>query len=315
MFTAKKNLILFFFLILCSNSILGLEFEGHKRINNTELYCKVVGEGETLVIVHGGPGLGYEYLLPSFLNLADEFRLIFYDQRGCGQSAPFTDADSNFSFNTFIEDLEGIRKEFGIEKMNLIGQSFGALIALNYVLRYTDNVKSLLLLEPAPGSSEHLPRIGKTINERLSPEEKEELNIIIQSEDFSDFNPSSFKKFMNLRLKTYYYDKTKFNPEKLNYFTRDRVEKFFTSAAYLQPFLINFDFYNESVNIKVPVLIIHGEYDPIPTDAINRLHESLQNSEYHLIEECGHFVHIEKPDKYFSLIKTFLSRKKVYNEQ
>ena len=93
------------------------------------------------------------------------------------------------------------------------------------------------------------------------------------------------------------------------------MEKFFTSGAYLQSFLINFDFYEELNGIKIPAVIIHGEYDPIPTDAINRLHKSLQNSEYHLIEECGHFVHIEKPEIYFSLIKTFLSRKKVYNEQ
>jgi pimeloyl-ACP methyl ester carboxylesterase len=60
--------------------------------------------------------------------------------------------------------------------------------------------------------------------------------------------------------------------------------------------------------IKQPTLIIHGQTDPIPLAAIERMHRAIRNSVLHVIPECGHFVHIEKPDAYLSLITDFLRR-------
>lgn len=90
-------------------------FTGFKTINNTQLYCKVIGEGEPILIVHGGPGLNHEYFLPFLEHLSKKYKLIFYDQRSSGRSP--IPADSNeITFTKFVDDIEGIRKEFGIEK-------------------------------------------------------------------------------------------------------------------------------------------------------------------------------------------------------
>ena len=59
------------------------EFEGLEKINGTEIFCKVIGKGDPLVIVHGGPGLAHDYLYEPFKQLAYNYKLIFYDQRGC----------------------------------------------------------------------------------------------------------------------------------------------------------------------------------------------------------------------------------------
>ena len=111
-----------------------------------------MGKGESIVILHGGPGLAHNYLYEPFKQLSNSYKLIFYDQRGCGKSSGFKQ-DEIVSIETLVEDLETIRKEFNIDKMILVGQSWGAIIALNYSIDHPNNIKKLLLLEPAPGSS------------------------------------------------------------------------------------------------------------------------------------------------------------------
>ncbi len=71
---------------------------------------------------------------------------------------------------------------------------------------------------------------------------------------------------------------------------------------------MSFDIYDKMKMITCPTLIIHGENDPIPNTAIKRMAETIQKSELHIVGNCGHFVHIENPKKYFQLIKEFISK-------
>jgi len=58
-----------------------------------------------------------------------------------------------------------------------------------------------------------------------------------------------------------------------------------------------------------PVLIVHGDHDPIPSAAMERMARSLKNAELKIVRDCGHFVHVEKADEYFSVIEAFLGGK------
>ena len=64
-----------------------LVVEGLRLINGTQIFCKSIGTGIPLVILHGGPGLDHSYFLPQMEKLADTYELIFFDQRGCGKSS------------------------------------------------------------------------------------------------------------------------------------------------------------------------------------------------------------------------------------
>ena len=65
----------------------GPSFEGHVEVGPARLHCRVVGEGPTIVVLHGGPDFDHTYLLPELDRLAGAFRLVYYDQRGRGRSA------------------------------------------------------------------------------------------------------------------------------------------------------------------------------------------------------------------------------------
>ena len=206
-----------------------------------------------------------------------------------------------------VDDLEGIRKVFKIEKMNLAGQSWGAIISINYLVNYPDNVKKLLLLEPAPGSTAYIMDFQKTIMERLS--QKDKGRIVQLSQDPGLRNDSIlFQEFMNIRFKAYSMDSLFIQKMHINYFDSLRVKKFFASSAAFAPYLMKFDLYEKMKSIGCPTLIIHGEFDPIPTASIERMAEAIKPAELHIIKGSGHFVHIEKPDEYFGLIRTFLNK-------
>jgi len=126
--------------------------KGYKVINGVSHYYEVVGEGVPVVIVHGGPGLDHSYFLPQMKQLAKNYKLIFYDQRGMGKSSADFDG-KQMTMDNLVEDLDGIRRAFGLEKMNLMGHSWGGLVSMFYAVKYPGRLQSLILSNTTPASS------------------------------------------------------------------------------------------------------------------------------------------------------------------
>ncbi|MGZ6072062.1 MAG: alpha/beta fold hydrolase, partial [Myxococcaceae bacterium] len=104
-------------------------------VERTSLYAREVGRGRPLVVLHGGPDFDHRYLLPEMDRLSDAFRLIYYDQRGRGDSAKQVQPD-DVTLLSDVEDLERVRQFFHLESMVLLGHSWGAVLALEYALRH-----------------------------------------------------------------------------------------------------------------------------------------------------------------------------------
>ena len=106
-----------------------------------------------LLVLHGGPGAHHDYLLPQFLDLADDYELVFYDQRGGGQSK--TDDREPITWQTHVLDLVQVVGELGIDPLSLVGYSWGGLLALLFAIeaaahRTTHHPSRLVLIDPAP---------------------------------------------------------------------------------------------------------------------------------------------------------------------
>jgi len=125
--------------------------EGFVPIKNAELYYREIGQGQPVIVLHGGPDFDHTYLLPDMDRLSDSFRLIYYDQRGRGKSATNVQAE-DVSIQSEIEDIESLRGYFQLESMAVLGHSWGGLLALEYALRHPDRVSHLILLNTAPVS-------------------------------------------------------------------------------------------------------------------------------------------------------------------
>jgi proline iminopeptidase len=118
-------------------------------IRDASLFVEVVGHGYPLVLMHGGPGADHWSLLP-LRRCADRFTLIFYDHRGNGRSqgAPV----SSMTWDNLTADADALRQRLGFDRWAVLGHSFGGHVALEYALRYPDNLSHLVLLDTGADS-------------------------------------------------------------------------------------------------------------------------------------------------------------------
>lgn len=110
-----------------------------------EIYFEECGNpsGKPVVVLHGGPGGGIVHFLRRFNN-PQAYRIILFDQRGCGKSTPFGELRENTTWD-LVADMEGLRKLLGIERWQVLGGSWGSTLALAYAETYPERVSELIL--------------------------------------------------------------------------------------------------------------------------------------------------------------------------
>jgi proline iminopeptidase len=129
------------------------------HVRDVDLFVDVVGTGDPLLLMHGGPGADHWTLL-QFRALADRFTLVFYDHRCNGRSVgvPVT----SMTWDNLTADAEALRERLGFGRWAVLGHSFGGKVALEYALRYPDSTSHLVLVDTGADSwweREHAPRL------------------------------------------------------------------------------------------------------------------------------------------------------------
>ncbi|MEO7745430.1 MAG: alpha/beta hydrolase [Actinomycetota bacterium] len=122
------------------------------NVNGADLFVEVMGdEGAPVLIAHhGGGGIGsLEEPRATFGPLADLFRVIVFDARGCGRS----EGVPPYSHEQWAADVDGLRQWAGAEKIVVTGGSYGGFIAMEYAVRYPDRVLAMVLRDTAPDAS------------------------------------------------------------------------------------------------------------------------------------------------------------------
>ena len=112
--------------------------------NGVKLYYETEGEGTPVILLNGGPGFSHEYL-QSLRVLASDTQLVFFDQRGTGQSDKANPRDYTVEAN--VEDVEQLRRELKLDACIVFGHSWGGMLAQAYVLRYPAHVSKLILAD------------------------------------------------------------------------------------------------------------------------------------------------------------------------
>lgn len=275
--------------------------------NGTRLYCKTMGTGEPLVILHGGPGLDQSYFLPQMEKLAADYMLIFYDQRGCGKSDVDVDTQSITMLQN-VEDLEAVRVYFKLDKMNLLGHSFGGLLAMNYAIRYPGKLKRLVLVTPTPQSAAWRDSSFRMMSLRSVPADKSFMDSLSATTQFTKRDPATMALFFRALFRQSFY-----NPQYADSLTLNFSENYPKTSALMQQLywdssLVNYDLTKALDSVKCPTLIIGAEADMAPPEALEELHRALKNSEYSMIESCGHFPFVEAMGKFRELLLAFMKK-------
>src|SRR6184192_1368510 len=120
--------------------------EGYVDFRGSRTWYRVVGErsaqGVPLLALHGGPGSTHNYFAP-LERLADQRPVVLYDQIGCGNSD--RPQDIEWSVAVFREEVGAVREQLGLERIHLLGTSWGGMLALEHVLSGAQGIVSLTL--------------------------------------------------------------------------------------------------------------------------------------------------------------------------
>jgi len=302
----KKLLLVSMLLVVvsvsCSNTPV-IE-EGYLDINGTTLFYKTMGSGDPIVVLHGGPGFDHRQFLPYIWELSSQHKVVLYDQRGTGLSSGPVDS-SSISIDTFIEDIEGIREAFGIKKMNLLGHSWGGILAMHYSIRHPDHLRSLILCSTA-ASAQSFDDMRATYGANRLPEDAKLLGEIYASEAYQNGDPDVIEGFWRVFFKPYFADPSLVAGLDLH-FTENTIKNGDAVAGYILRSIGEFDLHEDLAVVRCPTLVIHGDSDPMPVRYAEQIHESIEGSKFVIAENSGHWLFVDATETFRSSILDFLA--------
>jgi proline iminopeptidase len=278
---------------------------GTTRSTALPLYwCKYGTPGAPrLLVLHGGPGAHHDYLLPHFLDLADEFELIFYDQRGGGRSK--TDDPTPITWQTHVSDLESVVAELlGSSAPTLVSYSWGALLAMLYAIEASASRLSplparLALVDPAPISRAFRDRFEADFASRSKSPAILAMRAELAASGLRESDPSAYKqRTFELSVAGYFADAARASD-----LTPFRV----TGRVQTQVWesLGEFELAPKLATVEVPSLVIHGRQDPIPVESSEAAARAL-HAELVVLDDCGHVPYVERRAALFDALRAFL---------
>lgn len=261
-------------------------------------HVRCMGEGDSIICLHGGPGSDHHIFLPHVLPLAQDFKLILYDQRGCGKSeqAP----KDVYSMMDEVNNLELLRKELRLEKINLFGESWGSMLALLYAVTYPKHVNKILLTAAIGVSKDGFIAFGKELEKRLSKEDKETLSRLEQSLTIND---KVIREILNVLDPYYVFSKKALRHKKHTSMNQE------VNTCIGNDILKNYDLTEKLyVLSNIPILVAQGSHDLLTPSLIDELLIShIPHAQLIEIKNCGHWTVVEKPKEMVSIAYKFFS--------
>lgn len=278
--------------------------EGFTATTAMPLYwCRYGSAGSPrLLVLHGGPGAHHDYLLPHFLDLADEFELVFYDQRGGGRSR--TDDPAAITWQTHADDLERVTAELVPGPLTILGYSWGALLALLYAIEGSAGTRlpspfRMALVDPAPISRAHRAVFEAVFARRAAAPAIQAMRAELAASGLRESDPAAHKqRAFELSVAGYFHD-----PRRAADLTPFRV----TGRVQTQVWesLGEFNLAPALRSVTADTLIVHGREDPIPLASSQEAAQAL-GARLVVLDDCGHVPYVEQPTGLFRALRTFL---------
>ena len=264
-------------------------FMPHQTVNDIKIYYEEKGTGEPLLLLDG-LAFPMDLWFAQIEELSKDFRVIAMDNRGIGRSDK---PDDVYSMELMASDSVGLLRALGIQKAHVAGLSMGGFISQEIALSYPEMVNRLILVATGMGGHRSLT-LGKPFWDRTAaaiagkkPWEIYRIDLtLMTAPGFVEQQPDTLDKAVELRMK---------NPQPFHAFVRQ-----FTAAGLFDS--------NERVHkIDQPTLIVLCREDPIfPIALAEDFRQKMPQAKMVIYENCGHAIHLEKPDRLSNDIREFL---------
>ncbi len=282
--------------------------EGRARVHGRDLFWKRFGRpgpGGTAVVLHGGPGATHDYLVPFADLTAHGFEVLLYDQVGCGRSEVEPDV-RDYTVARDVDDLDALRRSFGLERFHLLGSSYGGMLALAYALAHPEPLVTLT-------SVSGLASVPLTVREmrRLKGElpapvrttlEKYEASAQYQHPEYLAAVLEFYRRHL-CRLEPW--------PAPVQYTLDHMSEGKYLTMNGPNEFTItgtirDFDVTDRLREIRLPTLVTAGRFDEVTPTVARSIHDGIAGSELAVFDRSSHLAFWEERPAFFDRVGAFL---------
>jgi proline iminopeptidase len=251
------------------------------------------------------------------LALAEDHELVFYDQRGGGRSR--TDDPTPITWRTHVEDLAAVADELAFDRLEIVGYSWGGLLAMLYSLAAWNSVPgslfpvpaptasrlplpaSLVLIDPAPITRKHREQFEAEFSRRQQRPVIQRLRADLASSGLRERDPAAYRqRGFELSVAGYFAD-----PGRAHDLTPFRVVGRVQQSVWSS--LGDFDLASALAHVAIPTLIVHGRQDPIPLESSEIAARAL-GARLVVLDHCGHVPYVEQPQSLFDATRDFLTQ-------
>ena len=279
--------------------------QGFTTTTPVPLYWVEYGDPDAppILLLHGGPAAGHEYLLPQMLALAEEHRLVTYDQRGGGRSR-YDDDRAVIGWRDQVEDVAHVATELRVAPLTIVGYSWGGLLAMLYAVeaaagRVQPSPARLALIDPAPITRSARLAFEQELARRQAGPEVAALRAELQASGLRERDPDAYRqRAFEISVAGYFAD-----PARARDLTPFRVTGRVQQSIWQS--LGDYDLRDSLGSVHVPILVVHGRQDPIPLASSEEAARALGTTCV-VIEGSGHVPYVEQPAQLFPLLRAFL---------
>jgi proline iminopeptidase len=284
--------------------------EGYSTIGGYRFYWKIVGEpgpAGTVLTLHGGPGATHDYLL-AFSDLARfGYRVVFYDQLGCGRSE-LAKSNEEYSIERDVADLEELRQALELGRVHLLGSSYGGLLAIAYALAHPEPLITLVSasgLADVPLTSREMQRLKRELPTPL-PE------VLERNEAKGEFQDPEYLQAVQEFYRRHLCRLPVWPPEVAYTLDHMSAPKYGTmngpNEFTITGTIRDVDLTARLGEIRVPTLITGGRFDEVTPAVAESIHRGIRGSELVVFEESSHTAFWEERDRYMATLRSFLAR-------
>lgn len=284
--------------------------DGFVNVPGGRVAFRVIGSSSStpVLFIHGGPGSSSCWYVASVDGIAATRAVILYDQLGSGYSDRINDLEQHARLPRFVEEIDAIRDELDLKQLHIVGHSWGATVALEYLLTARPKgVKSAVFVSPYFGTDRWIADTNKLVAE-LPAEAQEAINAAIES---GDFGSSEFKAANELFLATYVLRTPR---EMLNMEPCDKKPPGYSglyeymwgpTEFVITGTLKDQDLIGHLPMLDLPVLFIAGQYDETSTETMLFYQQQVAGSKLEILPDAGHMVNLDQTKLFNEALSNF----------
>jgi len=284
--------------------------------DSAKLYYRIMGHGaDTIIAIHGGPGMDQESIAGDFTPLSAKHTVIFYDQRGGGRSSLPTDT-STLVAKRQIQDLDELRQHFRVNRITLVAHSYGPLLAASYAIAHPDHVSRMVLFGPVPPrQGDFWKRYGQSINSRLDSTQRRAMAAAGRRMNDPSLSEAEARQACRDYWALGLIPRLSAGAKAIPMVKSDLCASDVAGIRYgnrtgnhiIMNSYGNWDLRPQLKTLKIPTLIVHGEDESIPMDLVEEWATSLPDATLMKVPHAAHFTYAERPELVWPAVERFLA--------